>query len=580
MSYKIQMNDETAVAQVINQLGVGIPLELGIRELVVNGIEACLRNKEEDSKGVWVCKDHIHTNKFSVVNSGGDYLSEKIFRDNLATLGNTGNVSRGGERLLDENKGIGAKVSILPKMRDGLIYRSREKDQELGIMAQMCENRDKSIYELPAFQCEYSEEITSWPYTENFSSFLDNSTGTEVVCMGEYSEEDTWLKFDQSCGQRKGNTIGGTGYGIFRYLTHRIWNEPQVSVRVGIYDKKKNKLIAHKKVEGLKHFMENRCKKHGSININVEGIDFIANWSIIQDYGDEGYSSNWSASGKTAIAWKGEVYSEFHQHHKTVKKELNECGIIVKWQKVMIIFEVASNVKLQTNAGRTEVFHKGSKIDKFLLHEEFRNNMPQELKEWQEENQVKNIDDADLAKELKKIFKDMGFTPSLVPTSKPPLKLLKQPSPPSLPGSPSGNKKSVKVNKKIDSLRNLKNCVQPNYVFIDDDEAPLCEFHLTEYKMLINIGSPLYEYRKERILKSLQEVCLVKDLLDFNLKKHIFINACYRIFETNIFGKDDTLETRKEKWKPECLESNWNVETEKSILKIIRKKNEEQKKIA
>ena len=117
MSYKIQMNDETAVAQVINQLGVGIPLELGIRELVVNGIEACLRNKEEASEGVWVCKDHVHTNKFSVVNSGGDYLSEKVFRDNLATLGNTGNVSRGGERLLDENKGIGAKVSILPKMR-------------------------------------------------------------------------------------------------------------------------------------------------------------------------------------------------------------------------------------------------------------------------------------------------------------------------------------------------------------------------------------------------------------------------------------------------------------------------------
>lgn len=77
MSYKIQMNDETAVAQVINQLGVGIPLELGIRELVVNGIEACLRNEEEVSEGVWVCKDHIHTNKLSVVNSGGDYLSEK-----------------------------------------------------------------------------------------------------------------------------------------------------------------------------------------------------------------------------------------------------------------------------------------------------------------------------------------------------------------------------------------------------------------------------------------------------------------------------------------------------------------------
>ena len=327
--------------------------------------------------------------------------------------------------------------------------------------------------------------------------------------------------------------------------------------------------------------MQKKCKKHGSVKINVEGIDFTAHWSIIHDYGDEGYSSNWSASGKTAIAWKGEVYSEFHQHHKTVKKELNECGVIVKWQKVMIIFEIASNVKLQTNAGRTEIFYKGNKIDKFLLHEEFRNNMPQELKEWQEENQIKNIADADLDKDLNKTFKDMGFAPSLVPTSKNPLSIPKQPpSQSNRLGSPTGKKKSVKINKKIDSLRNLKKCVRPNYAFIDDEEAPLCEFHLTEYKMLINIGSPLYKHRKERILESLQEICLVKDLLEYNLKKHVFINACYRIFETNTFCIDDTLEARKEKWKSECLESNWNVETERAILKILRKKNAEQKKIA
>ena len=171
------------------------------------------------------------------------------------------------------------------------------------------------------------------------------------------------------------------------------------------------------------------------------------------------------------------------------------------------LFEVASNIKLQTNAGRTEVFYKGNKIDKFLLHEEFRNNMPQELKEWQEENQVKNIDDADLAKELKKIFKDMGFIPSYSN-----IKHYFENFPKKLTGSSKSpltpsvdNKKSTKVNKKIDSLRNLKNCIQPNYAFINDEEAPLF-FHLTEYKMLINVGSPLYKYRKERILNSLQDV--------------------------------------------------------------------------
>ena len=582
MSYKIQMNNETAVAQVINQLSVGIPLELGIRELVVNGIEACLRNKDEPNKGVWICKDHEFPNKLAVINSGGDFLSEKIFRENLATLGNTGNISRGGATLLDENKGIGAKVSILPKMRDGLLYRSREKDSEYGIMAQMCENTDKSVYELPSFECPITEEVTSWPYTENFSEFLDNATGTEVVCMGEHSSEDTWLKFDQSCGHRKGDGDGGTGYGTFRYLTHRLWDKPQVPVRVSIYDKKKSKHKRWAAINGLKHFMKNRCKKYGQLPLTVEGINFTAHWSIIYDASDDGYSSNWSSSGKTAIAWKGEVYSEFHQHHLSIKKELNDCGIIIKWQKVMIIFEASKDVKLQTNAGRTELFFNGKKIDKFLLHEEFRAKIPQELKDWQEQNQVKNVDDKNLAKELKKDFKNMAFSPSTKNSAKgKPLSL-----PPGGPshrkkkGGPKNKKTSPSITKKINSINNLKNCTQPQYIFINENDAPLCEFHLNEYKIIINVGSDLYQHRKDRILKTLNEACLVKDVLDFEMKRHIYINCCYRIFESSSFAADETLETRKEKWKPECLEAGWGLEVEKSILKIIRKRNQEQKNIA
>ena len=47
MSWDIKIDNATAVAQVINHLGTGVPKELAIRELTVNGIEACLRNPEE-----------------------------------------------------------------------------------------------------------------------------------------------------------------------------------------------------------------------------------------------------------------------------------------------------------------------------------------------------------------------------------------------------------------------------------------------------------------------------------------------------------------------------------------------------
>ena len=58
--YDIQLTSETAVTTVINHLGVGIPLALTLRELTINGIEACLRNTEEPDIGVYVVKDHIH----------------------------------------------------------------------------------------------------------------------------------------------------------------------------------------------------------------------------------------------------------------------------------------------------------------------------------------------------------------------------------------------------------------------------------------------------------------------------------------------------------------------------------------
>jgi hypothetical protein len=586
--YNIQMNNEKAVSQVINHLGTGIPEELSIRELVVNGIEACMRNQQETSNGVWIQRDFKYHNKLAVINSGGDYLSEEIFRENLATLGNSGNSDRSGNIIMDENKGIGAKIAYLPKARLGLLYRSIEKDEPYGIMAMMCSNAE-GIYHLPSLTCDITGEKTSWPYCDEFSDYLYDSdqeaarfTGTEVVCLGDFDDEDTWFKFDKACSLSSGANVGGTGYGIFRYLTHRLWNEPEAPVRVAIYDKKNSDIRGHYNVKGLKHFMTQKSKKYGSVELDYDDIKITAHWCIIRGAEDEGYVSNWAASGKTAIVWKGESYAEFNQHHLSIKKELNDCGIIINYKKVMIMFEVSSDVTLNTNAGRTELFYKNLKIDKSLLHEEFRNNLPQELKDWQEENQVKDFDQKSFDKDINSCLKEMGFGPSTTNGKSTKNPFLGNPSTTNNASAKKKKKinKSKKTSRKVNAISNLNKCQKPKISFVENESDPMVEFHLNEYQIVINLKSDLFNFRKDRIKDRLGQACLVEEQLNWELRKTIFLNACYRIFETNINNKDIPIHTRKEMWSSEHLESAWGYQEEARLLKVIRAKNKKQKLVA
>lgn len=584
MSFEIKMKNPRAVANVINHLGTGVPKEMALRELVINGIEACLRNPEESSKhGVWVVKDHQYRNKLSVVNAGGDFLSQEVYKSNLATLGNTGNITIiDGVQVLDSNKGIGAKIAYLPKAGLGLVYRSVEAGEEIGIMAQMCKDESGGTYHLPAFQCEFTGELTSWPMCDSFSPHIGKSTGTEVVAMGNKLEDDTWFDFDRACSARKGQGDGGTGYGIFRYLTHRLWDEPQVPVRVSIYNKSDGTIKRTANVKGLKNFMQKAgCSDYGTVELHHQGMPIIAHWSIIKDAGSEGYSSNWSASGYTAIAWKGEVYSDLYQHHLSIKKDLNDCGVIVKYNKVMVIFEIPSDVELCTNAGRTELYKEDRKIDKGLLHELFRENFPERLSAWQEENQISNADSEDLLKQIRKDVKNFDFGVSS--TSNKGASGLKSKT--SNGRSPkktlnSRSKSNNKAGKKINAIGNLNNFVTPECCEIKDPDAPLVEFHLTEYKILFNTASPLYDSRKNRILSRLKESCLVKTVVEYQINRMIILNAIYTIFSINNNFSDLPLESRKERWQADNLQTNWNLSTENEILKIVKRKNDQQKKAA
>jgi hypothetical protein len=583
--YDIKVDSAVAASNVINHLGVGIPKALALRELVINGIEACQRNKDEAGHGVIVMKDHEYGDKLAVVNIGGDFLSQEKIEKHLATLGASGNDSICGEQVLDANKGIGAKVAYLPQAPLGLLYRSVEKGEEEGITVTMCRDHARNVYTLPATYCEFQEVTTSFPACFSFHEKMwvnpseevpvARYTGTEVVCLGSTEDENTWLEFDRLCGIRKGVGDGGTGYGIFKYLTHRLWSEPPVPVRSVIYDKASGDRRSPQLVKGLKSYIRTKTKVNGVIPVKVAGFEVQAYWGVVKGPADEGYVSNWASSGLTSFAWKGETYFDFDQSTYSKKKDVKECGIVVKPDKVMIVFEFSNNIELSTNAGRTLLYYDNQTIDKAEFHEAFREKIPPELVAWQEENQQKSPDDKDLFANLQKLFKKrykmkegdaiespLKYTASSINKPSSSLKVAKN----------KARKTSVG---RLSSAAKLKQMKCPYLTFIaDEDEEALCEFHYKAYELVLNTAHPLYSERLERLVGKFGVACLIKEDVEYLMKFYMLENAFNGIIEVNQTFPA-SLEAKREHWTPLCLQRAWSSRDEQTIYERLKSKQKD-----
>jgi len=575
--YDIKMNSVTAVTRLINILGTGIPMSLALRELVVNGLEACLRNSFETKKCVYVIKDHTYTNKLSVVNVGGDFLSEEIFKKHLATLGNTGNSFAEGQTILDDNKGIGAKVAYLPQAKDGLLYRSLEAGEDLGITAQMCQDPESNIYTVRAQHCPHSHSDTAFPFHEEFSPLVEEhgGTGTEVVCMGNFADEDTWTKFDHICSKGTRKDSGGTGYGILRYLSQRFWLKPAVPVKVAMYIEATGEYKYLHSVEGLQNVLEEKAKLYGVVPLQVNGLNVKAHWAVLHDARE--YRSHVVSDGFTAFAWKGETYFDFNQSSYSKKKDIKDCGVVVKSNRAIIVFEFEDEVSLCSNAGRTELVHNNAKLDKALFHNEFQKNMPKELLDWQDENQESSPDDEDIEKWVKRQLKKYFFEDSEDSASPVKTTVTGEPSDdpePVDPPEPDPDKKPRSTSLRMAAMGKLRSLRPPTFRFINEPEEPLVEFHFNSYEIVINIGSDVFKHREENVLKMFGLTCHAKEYVEQELKQHILLQVMCRIIEIQRSRAKITLEEKQSYWEPKCLEGCWGWMNEREIFNKVKPRHE------
>ena len=594
---KIKMNNDQAITMVINQLGTGAPRRMTLRELGMNGEESNMRNPNEESL-ILIQRDHIYSNKLSVINVGGDFFSPAVVEEHLATLGYSGNSLNkdlfgstvSGYRF-DANKGIGAKIVELPQAKLGILWRSKEKDSHLGHRFRMCTHPDKNIYYIPSEYCPHYDDLTDFPVQEKFCNNLVDNTGTEAVCLGSHMEEDTWALFDTLCSRdyrhgakKKDNTTRDTGISIYRYYNTRMWNKPQSRLLVAQYKSGTKICTGYNSVLGFKQFMQDNTVHHG--NFELTGPDIpsgvIAHWCVIPMYDEKQYHSNKASSGFTSFAWKGENYLNYDQHPKSRNKDLENCGVIYKPDKVVVVFELPSELELKTNSSRTLLYSNDNKLlDKNLFHEAFRVNMPIELRDWLESHEIGREKTEDISKWLKKQFKMSIYGNSNVAN----LPSINSSSNSSSNGSKnkgSGTKgDSNKTSNRINFRGKLKNKVVPEISFVDDtsSENHMVQFFEKDYKLVINVGNKYYQQNLNHIY-DIFDVCLIKDTVNDFMQKVLAKNAIASIFQTEDLERSCSAEERKELYRPEILARCINISDLEYIQKKLDLKNRKMAKLS
>lgn len=183
-----------------------------LRELLVNAFEAGAKRIELGPEWSAVAGEGVY--RLMVADDGCGMSREQLLKF-LNTFGG------GGKPIGDahENYGVGAKTSLVPWNRRGVVVMSWTKDSPNGSLIWLMQDPATGEYGARKFETDTGEfdEVVE-PFDEWLAvkpSWI-STHGTVVVCLGNTGKEDTFLGKDGS----------GDVKGIAAYLNKRIWEVP------------------------------------------------------------------------------------------------------------------------------------------------------------------------------------------------------------------------------------------------------------------------------------------------------------------------------------------------------------------
>lgn len=375
-----------------------------LRELTQNGIEAIeeLRRKTgivEESKISWDVDwkflEKTGYYKLCCIDDGVGMTGPELVRLKKLTATRRELSSSG-------NFGVGAKISALPSNPLGIIYRSWVNG--VGAMAKLRYDPSSKLYGLEKWVWEdgrVEEWIPiddSWKPTDNdcFNSQGIDLNGTIVTLLGSYEEQDTMQKNKENQEESKKQRGDGRWFNTLQNRRRfRIPANILIRTREQLYKLNDPKHNVFRRVFGQEYWLDDIDFK-GIPHIKLKGIVQLENakaYWYVTDPNSAIYAGHFNGRGHTAAIFQDELY-EITETKIASEARLRQFGCTYD-QKHVIIYIVPEPPKgmiIAPNLSRSKLFYVSTnnpslpsqQLPWIEWAEEFRNDIPQELSDYQD----------------------------------------------------------------------------------------------------------------------------------------------------------------------------------------------------
>lgn len=370
------------------------PLQF-LRELTKNSIEAIDRLPDKKGRITWDVHwptfDLTNIYKTCIADTGVGMTGEEMVRYINHLSATTGEQSMAG------NYGVGAKISAGCLNPEGLVYMSWKDG--VGYLVQFWKDPETGVYGLKQFERpdgSFGHWITLDPEMRP-DTIKDH--GTVVILLGADDEDDTMEAPEGARVKTKW---------IRKYLNSRFAKLPEgieLRVREGWAEPRSNTdLNVTRIITGQIPYLESQTEETGTVNLSYAK----AHWWILKD--TKAVSQNSSqieSAGHIAALYQGELYEMKGSSYGGYAR-LQEFGVIVGQRHVVIYVEIDQEAveDVTTNMARTTLLINEEPLDWSELAAEFRDKMPQQLKDYMDRKLAQSQSD-DHAESIQKRLKSV-----------------------------------------------------------------------------------------------------------------------------------------------------------------------------
>jgi hypothetical protein len=344
-----------------------------IREYTKNAIQAieALQIDPEDNLGLiaeigWTVWRAGDSNKLAIYDTGIGMTADQLVR-NINSLSASGHQQGQGK-----NYGVGAKISAVPKNKEGILYFSLTKGETSANCLEVWYDPDRDCYGIKPRRHQgillntRRIDLNKLPVT-----IREAGHGTMVVFLGNTPGENTW---------DPPPAVPTPKRWLYRYLNGRFFRLPKgLEIKVNPAGDDRDPRLAKERrvVKPFGTWLDENHESKGTVRLDGAS----AHWWITKPNTDI-TSGHWPSLGFIGALWQDELYDAFSAGQGAAR--LGSFGVLFEAKRVAIIVEPdADNPALTSDTARARLLIRGESLPWEDWAAQFREKVPREIEELQ-----------------------------------------------------------------------------------------------------------------------------------------------------------------------------------------------------